>query len=691
MKKHLIELLNQNLNGLDVHELARLLECEQAQDFVALNKLLNELSDELEIYEDENHRYFSCEALKLKTGSLMIKRSGDAFIDDDERGLLEIDKQALKGAMDKDVVLYQASHKRAKIFKIIKHNIDCVVGLIRIRQGKVYFYPDDIRLKDYKITNLKQFKLNDKVKVRCFITDYEKKELKLESVIASLDDPQARELSILYSYNVPMSFSSTVENETKTFKSKILLEDYPERRNLTNQLVITIDGDDAKDFDDAICVEKDGDDYVLWVHIADVSYYVTKNSAIDKSAYERGTSIYYADHVLPMLPFALSNELCSLKPNENRLALSVKMVINAQGEVKDTEIFESVIESKYRMTYTNVNSILEGDHTLCAKYAELVPMIHDAYKLSRIIRKRREDGGSIDFDENESQLIIKNHKVVDIKPRVRGEAEKMIEDFMISANVAVATYMKYLDYPMIYRNHDYPKEERLLQFVEVLEGLGYVFKGNKYQIKGKQLRDCLNYYRDTDMEMIVSNLMLRSMAKAVYDNVSIGHYGLGLEDYCHFTSPIRRYPDLMVHRMVKKYVLSSDHYDEIEKDTKINQNIAKAMSEKERRAVAIERDVIDLKKCEFMADKVGQVYDGIISSVVSFGFFVKLENTVEGLVHVSNLDGFYEFDEKLGVLRSGNYTYQVGQRVRVKCIDVDLRRQTIDFVIFKKKRIQRWI
>ena len=691
MKEHLIELLNQNIDGLDVHELAHLLNCTQAQEFIMLNKLLNELCEEQIIIEDPDYRYFSCEALKLKTGSLMIKRSGDAFIDDDERGLLEIDKQALKGAMDKDIVLYQASHKRARIFKIVKHNIDCVVGLIRIRQGKVCFYPDDIRLKDYKIVNLKQFKLEDKVKVRCIITDYEKKELKLESVIASLNDPEARELSILYSYNVPMAFSKTVENETTTFKEQIFVEDYPKRRDLSEQLVITIDGDDAKDFDDAISVERDGDDFILWVHIADVSYYVTPNSAIDKSAYDRGTSIYYANHVLPMLPFALSNELCSLKPNEKRLAMSVKMVIDQDGELKDTEIFESIIESKYRMTYTNVNKILDGDHETCAKYSELIPMLHEAYALSRIIRKKREDGGAIDFDEDESQLVIKDQKVIDIKPRVRGESEKMIEDFMISANVAVATYMKYLDYPMIYRNHDYPKEERLLQFVEVLEGMGYVFKGNKYQIKGKQLRDCLDYYRDSDMEMIVSNLMLRSMAKAVYDNVSIGHYGLGLENYCHFTSPIRRYPDLMVHRMVKKYLLNHDHYDEMDKDMKINQNIAKSMSEKERRAICIERDVLDLKKCEYMKNKVGQVYDGIICSVVSFGFFVKLENTVEGLVHISNLDGFYEYDEKIGVLKSDYNVYQVGQRLRVKCIDVDLRRVTIDFAIFKKKRTQCWI
>ena len=691
MKEHLIELLNQNIDGLDVHELAHLLNCTQAQEFIMLNKLLNELCEEQIIIEDPDYRYFSCEALKLKTGSLMIKRSGDAFIDDDERGLLEIDKQALKGAMDKDIVLYQASHKRARIFKIVKHNIDCVVGLIRIRQGKVCFYPDDIRLKDYKIVNLKQFKLEDKVKVRCIITDYEKKELKLESVIASLNDPEARELSILYSYNVPMAFSKTVENETTTFKEQIFVEDYPKRRDLSEQLVITIDGDDAKDFDDAISVERDGDDFILWVHIADVSYYVTPNSAIDKSAYDRGTSIYYANHVLPMLPFALSNELCSLKPNEKRLAMSVKMVIDQDGELKDTEIFESIIESKYRMTYTNVNKILDGDHETCAKYSELIPMLHEAYALSRIIRKKREDGGAIDFDEDESQLVIKDQKVIDIKPRVRGESEKMIEDFMISANVAVATYMKYLDYPMIYRNHDYPKEERLLQFVEVLEGMGYVFKGNKYQIKGKQLRDCLDYYRDSDMEMIVSNLMLRSMAKAVYDNVSIGHYGLGLENYCHFTSPIRRYPDLMVHRMVKKYLLNHDHYDEMDKDMKINQNIAKSMSEKERRAICIERDVLDLKKCEYMKNKVGQVYDGIICSVVSFGFFVKLENTVEGLVHISNLDGFYEYDEKIGVLKSDDNVYQVGQRLRVKCIDVDLRRVTIDFAIFKKKRTQCWI
>ena len=689
--EQILNLLKEYPEGLDVHAIAQFLGCESGSDFVELNKLLNQLTDDLSIYMDENYLYYNCESLKLKTGTLMIKRSGNAFIEDDERGLLEVDSKELKGAMNRDIVLYHATHKHAKILKIVKHNIDCVVGLIRIRQGRPCFYPDDVRLKDFHVINLKDFKLHDRVKVRCVISDYAKKELKLESIIASLDNPEARELSILYGYNVPMEFTKTALNEAQAFGKTVAISDYANRRDLRDQLVITIDDERAKDFDDAISVSRDGDDYVLWVHIADVAHYVQPNSALDKNAYQRGTSVYYADKVLPMLPQALSNELCSLKPHEPRLAMSAKMTVDNHGEVKDTEIFESIVESKYRMTYTNVNKILDGDHETCSQYAEIVPMIHEAINLSRIIRKRREANGAIDFDENECELVIANHQVVDVKPRVRGESEKMIEDFMISANVAVATYMKYLDYPMIYRNHDYPKEERLLQFIEVVESLGYVFKGNKYQIKGSQLRDCLNYYHDTDMQMIVSNLMLRSMAKAVYDNVSIGHFGLGLTDYCHFTSPIRRYPDLIVHRMVKKYILNSDHYEDMANDMQTNQKTAKDMSEKERRAINIERDETDLKKCEYMSKRVGQVYDGIICSVVSFGFFVKLDNTIEGLVHISKLDGNYEYDEKLGTLKSDNNIYCVGQKLRVKCTQVDLRKMTIDFSIYKKKRIQRWI
>ena len=362
------------------------------------------------------------------------------------------------------------------------------------------------------------------------------------------------------------------------------------------------------------------------------------------------------------------------------------MVYDRFGNQLDFKVYESVIKSKYRMTYNNVNKIFDGDETLRKEYSELLDMLDAGYELSSILRKRREDNGSIGFKDDEAKLIIKNDKVYDIVLRERGIAEKMIEDFMIGANVAVASYMKYLDYPMIYRNHDYPKTDRLLSFVEVVEQMGYKFKGNKYAIRSKQLRECLEYFEGSDLELVVSNLMLRSMAKAVYDNVPEGHYGLGLEDYCHFTSPIRRYPDLVVHRMLKKYVFSYDHLDDKDKDIKKNGEIANLASDRERRAVNIERDIMDLKMCEYMADKVGKIYDGVISSVLSFGFFVKLDNTVEGLVHVSELDGYYTFDEKMMVLRSDNQEYKVGMRVRVKVSDVDLRRCSIDFRLYNKRR-----
>ena len=449
---------------------------------------------------------------------------------------------------------------------------------------------------------------------------------------------------------------------------------------------MTIDGDDSKDFDDAISVYRQGEDYLLKVHIADVSEYVKENSALDKNARDRATSIYYADRVIPMLPLELSNGLCSLNPGVNRLTITAEMVYDRFGNQLDFKVYESVIKSKYRMTYNNVNKIFDGDETLRKEYSELLDMLDAGYELSSILRKRREDNGSIDFKDDEAKLIIKNDKVYDIVLRERGIAEKMIEDFMIGANVAVASYMKYLDYPMIYRNHDYPKTDRLLSFVEVVEQMGYKFKGNKYAIRSKQLRECLEYFEGSDLELVVSNLMLRSMAKAVYDNVPEGHYGLGLEDYCHFTSPIRRYPDLVVHRMLKKYVFSYDNLDDKDKDIKKNGEIANLASDRERRAVNIERDIMDLKKCEYMADKIGRIYDGVISSVLSFGFFVKLDNTVEGLVHISELDGYYTFDEKMMVLRSDDHEYKVGMRVRVKVSDVDLRRCSIDFRLYNKRR-----
>ena len=644
---------------IDIQTLQDKLEIADSGDFIMLNKILNELEDNNHIFLDDKDNYVSTLTSGIKEGVVIVKRSGAALIEDNEYGTLDINEKDLRGAMNRDIVLYERFKHRAKVVKILKHNVDCVVGIIRIRNGQVNFYPDDMRLKGYRVTNLKQVRLKDRVKVRCIITDYIKKELRLESIIAYADDPRSRELSILYSYNVPMEFNSTVINEARSFKNEIKVEDYPNRKDLSDELIITIDGDDSKDFDDAVHVERRGEDFLLKVHIADVAEYVTKNSALDKAAKERATSIYYANKVLPMLPFELSNDLCSLKPGVKRLALTCEMLIDKNGETKEFDIYESVIVSTHRMTYKNVNKILDGEEELCNKYQDLVEMINDMYELSKIIRKRRDEGGAIDFKEEEAQLVIKNEKVVDIVIRERGIAEKMIEDFMIAANVTVASYMRYLDYPMIYRNHAYPKEERLNNFVSVVETMGYHFKGNKYAIKPIQLKECLEYFEGSELEEIVSNLMLRSMAKAVYDNVPEGHYGLGLEDYCHFTSPIRRYPDLIVHRMLKRYAFAHDNYHLMDEDNQNNHNLALISSDCERRAVNIERDIMDLKKCEYMKDKVGKVYDGIISSVLSFGFFVKLDNTVEGLVHISELDGYFEYDENLATLSNGEVTYRV--------------------------------
>lgn len=679
------------VKSIDIQTLKLKLNVTESNDFIALNKILNQLEDNNQIYLNDKDVYVAVDNHDTKEGIVIVKRSGAASIEDNEYGTLDINERDLLGAMNRDVVLYERFKHRAKVVKILKHNVDCVVGIIRIRNGKVNFYPDDMRIKGYRITNLKQVRVKDRVKVRCFITDYVKKEMKLDSIIAYADDPRSRELSILYSYNVPMEFNTTVLNEAKSFKQEILTEDYPNRRDLSDELVITIDGDDSKDFDDAVSIQKVGEDYLLKVHIADVSHYVVRNSALDKAAKDRATSIYYANKVIPMLPFELSNELCSLKPGVKRLAITCEMLIDSEGNNKDMDIYESIITSKYRMTYNNVNKIIDGDEELSAKYHELLPMIEDMQALSHILRTKREEGGAIDFKEEEAKLVIKNEKVVDIVLRDRGIAEKMIEDFMIAANVTVASYMKYLEYPMVYRNHAYPKEERINNFVNVVETLGYHFKGNKYAIKSIQLKECLEYFEGTELEEIVSNLMLRSMAKAVYDNVCEGHYGLGLENYCHFTSPIRRYPDLIVHRMLKRYAFSHDNLEKMEFDESNNHSLALISSERERRAVNIERDIMDLKKCEYMRDKVGKVYDGIISSVLSFGFFVKLDNTVEGLVRVSDLDGFFEYDENMGVLYRDNIEYRVGQHLRVKVVDVDLRRCTIDFRIFKNKHPQRWI
>ncbi len=672
---------------LSLEELKEKLSVNTASEFVELIKTLNKMIDDGQIFLNEYQKYELMNQDDMFKGNLIVKRNGKSFVIF-RNEMIEVKNAEKLNALDNDEILFKIFGHTATIVKVLKHNLVYVVGIIRIRRGVKHFYADDPSFpKGYKIINYEQFQLKDSQKVRCYIVDYQKKYLKIETIIGNAYNSEVRELSILYSQDISLAFSTTCLNEAKTYSDNIAVKDYPQRCDCTGELIITIDGDDAKDFDDAISLSRTAaDNYLLKVHIADVSEYVKVNSAIDKEALNRATSIYYPGHVIPMLPSALSDELCSLQPHKNRLAMTVEAEYDRNGQCVRYDIYQSVIQSKYRMTYNKVNAIFAGDDQLIKQYSQIMAMLDNCRQLAQIIQHNRAEKGSIDFESDDCQIIMDNRgKVIDVKPAQHGVAEGIIECFMIEANRIVAQHMQVLEYPMIYRNHDRPKEDKIAVFYNLVEGLGYHFKGKKNQIYPKQLQDCLDYFRNSLEYPIISTFLLRSMAKAVYQNESIGHFGLGLENYCHFTSPIRRYPDLQVHRMIKKYVINVPDYEQMEADKVNNGKIAEKSSKGEVTATKIERDIIDLKKCEYMHNHLNDVFSGVISSTTTFGFYVKLANTVEGLVHVKTLDGFYHLSDD-GSLISEKNIYKIGQIVQVRCIAVDLLKQDIDFQLVKKKR-----
>ena len=661
MREKIVKLLKER--DLSVEELSVLLNCN-SKDFVRLNKEVNQLvSDRLAVFDDKNNK------IRLNDfyqGEVVYSEGILSVIDGKmEYPVVNGEEYNLFAG---DEILYELNRNEAICVSIIKRARIYVTGIIREGKRDFYFYSDDKLFKDYRIVNYKDFKLRRNYKVRCYISDYKNKLLKIDKVIGHINDNGVLEESVLLKYDIRKDFPRKVVKELENIDKTVYIGN---RRDLRNKCFITIDGRDAKDFDDAVCIEKEETGYVLYVSIADVSNYVKENSELDKEALRRGTSIYYPGKVIPMLPEILSNDLCSLREGVDRYTLSVKMHIGYDGEISEYDLCESVICSKHRMTYDDVNRILEHDEYLLDKYSDIKQMIFDGYNLSRVIDKKRKQSGGINFESNEAVIVLNKDKVVDIKPRIQSKSEQMIEDFMIEANRVVAGHMFYLDLPMIYRNHDYPKADRIADFVKTVEDMDYHFRGNIYELESYVLNNCLKSFEGSVEYPLVSSLLLRCMAKAVYETGCTGHYGLGLKEYCHFTSPIRRYPDLIVHRMLRKYVFNvNSDYD---KDNKKNVVIARDCNKAERVAVSIERAIDDIYKCIYMEDKISQRFEGVISYIGAHGFFVKLENTVEGFV------GYEEAEND----------FRIGQKVKVIVSSVDKLRGNIDFVLYHKNRYER--
>ena len=513
-------------------------------------------------------------------------------------------------------------------------------------------------------------------------------------ILGHKNDPGVDILSIVSKYEINDVFSDEVMEAVEQLPLEVTEEEYIERRDLRNKTIFTIDGDDAKDLDDAVSIDKlENGHYLLGVHIADVSHYVKENGEIDKEAYERGTSVYLADRVIPMLPHKLSNGICSLNGGVDRLTMSCDMEIDEKGNIVDYDIYESVINSKKRMTYRAVNDILEKN-IVEPGYEPFVDDLKEMEVLAHILRKNKERRGYIDFDIDEAKIIVNdNGEAIDVKLRERGTGEKLIEDFMIAANETVATHIYYMELPFIYRIHGKPNEEKIESFSQFLKTLGISIQYNKNEITPKDMQRVLDSLKENKLFHLLSSLLLRSMQKAVYDKNNIGHFGLASKCYTHFTSPIRRYPDQTVHRLLRTYLFQKKLDPETIRywDLKLI-SIAEHSSEKERNAISCEREVDDMKKAEYMMKHIGEEYEGMITSVLNFGMFVELDNLIEGLISNDDMRGdTYYYDESTFsyVGKNSNKRYRLGDRVKVTVLNASKENKTVDFILSEMKDMKK--
>lgn len=690
---------------LTVDELVEAFKMEDAEQFKLLIKTLNHLEHEGYIVRTRTNRYGIPEKMNLIRGKISGHARGFAFLLPDEQGINDvfIPGNELHSAMHGDIVLVRLSptskgnRPEGTVIRIIERGVKEVVGTFMDSKHFGFVVADDKRIpNDIFIPKGNTLGAVDGHKVVVKITKYPEGRMSAEGEVVEIlghkNDPGIDILSVIYKYGLPQAFPEDVLEHANSIPEEVAEADMLGRRDLRHETIVTIDGADAKDLDDAVCVRRlENGNYHLGVHIADVSHYVTENSPIDVEAYERGTSVYLVDRVIPMIPHRLSNGICSLNPKVSRLAISCEMEINAKGEVVRHEIFPSVIQTTERMTYHDVRLIVEDeDDDVKEKYRELVPMFLQMKELALLLRSKRMNRGAIDFDFKEAKVLVDEEgNPLDIVLRDRTIAEQIIEEFMLAANETIAEHFHWLKVPFLYRIHEDPKVEKLEHFFEFITNFGYVVRGTANTVHPRALQQLLDEVKDTPEETVISTVLLRSMQQAKYDPNCLGHFGLSTDFYTHFTSPIRRYPDLIVHRLIRTYLFegkmdeqSQQHFSEQLDD------IARQTSERERRAVDAEREVDDMKKAEFMEDKIGQEFDGIISSVTNFGMFVELPNTVEGLVHVSYLtDDYYHFDERhLAMIgsRTGN-VFRIGDEIQVRVVQVNKEEHSVDFEIVGMK------
>ena len=667
------------------------------QDRPVLERILLELQEEGKIELSKRGKYSKAES-KNVTGVFTAHQRGFGFVTiEGETEDIFIPGDKVNGAMHMDTVeiavLPTTSGKRKEgaVLKVIERGMKHVVCTYEASENFGFAVPDNTRFgSDIFIPKGRSMGAVAGHKVVVEVTSYGKKDKKPEGkvveIIGHINDPGTDILSIVKAYDMPVEFSEKIMHQVENVSKEVTDADMAGRMDLRDWTMVTIDGEDAKDLDDAVSLFMDGDNYVLGVHIADVSNYVQEHSALDVEALKRGTSVYLVDRVIPMLPHALSNGICSLNEAQNRLTLSCIMTINPKGEVIDHKIAETVIRTNRRMTYTNVKKILEDkDPEVMEEYKELVPMFEKMAELASILRKRRMKRGSIDFDFPETKVILNDKgEPIDIKPYDRNVATKLIEDFMLIANETVASHFFWQEIPFVYRTHENPDTEKIHKLSTFINNFGYSLHIGADEVHPKELQKLLEKIEGTDEEALISRLTLRSMKQARYTTACTGHFGLAASYYCHFTSPIRRYPDLQIHRIIKETLRGRMNAKRIEHYEGILDEVAKQSSQMERRADEAERETIKLKKCEYMAKHIGEEFEGVISGVTEWGFFVELPNTVEGLVRVTELkDDFYQFYEDTYELvgEATNKRYKLGQKVKVVVESTDKLMRTIDFAL----------
>ena len=682
-------------------ELAVMLQVSK-EDRGELNRILNELLAEGKLSLTKKGKFIKAKhSDKELTGTFISHPKGFGFVEIEGRDEdLYIPENFVNGAFHKDTVKVallstqstgqNGRRQEAQVIEILARGVKQIVGIYdKANKNFGFVIPDNTKIHEDVFVPVERSKgAVSGHKVVCEITDYgknnRKPEGKITEILGHVNDPGVDIMSIVKGYELPIEFSEKIMHQVERVASEVSEADMAGRRDLRDVQMVTIDGEDAKDLDDAVSLTKNGAQYQLGVHIADVTNYVQENSALDWEARERGTSVYLVDRVIPMLPHKLSNGICSLNAGENRLALSCLMTIDEKGEVVSHEIVESVIKVDRRMSYTSVKKILEDhDEEERREYEALVPMFELMRELAGILREKRKKRGSIDFDFPESKISLDEKGVpVDIKPYERNEATKIIEDFMLIANETVAEDYFWQEIPFIYRTHVKPDSEKIRALELFINNFGYGLKISNDEIHPKELQKLLKKIEGTPEESLISRITLRSLKQARYTTISSGHFGLAAQYYCHFTSPIRRYPDLQIHRIIKENLHGGMEQKRIKHYLSILTEVAEHSSLTERRADDAERDTEKLKKVQYMSRHIGEIYEGVVSGITGYGMYIELPNTVEGLIHIHSLldDEYYYDDEKFELVGADSHRiFKLGQKLTVRVVDTDKIRRIIDF------------